>query len=171
MIDKVYATPNEELRDMLPQPDQPIKLAKPVAKEINGGTVYYYSLPADSGLDKQLAPNAGLSEKVLIGSLLPQFSARLIAESPLTATSGPLLDTGRPFGAAFHLDFAGLLTAISPWIDYGITLSSSPEAASMAPQVNQVIEVLQCFRGVSGVTYQEGNAMVTHSLWRFEDLR
>ena len=37
-------------------------------------------------------------------------------------------------------------------------------------QVHDVLDVLKCFRGVSSVTYLEGNAMVTHRQCRFQDL-
>jgi hypothetical protein len=38
-------------------------------------------------------------------------------------------------------------------------------------QVHDVLDVLQCFRGVSSVTYQAENATVTHSQARFQDLQ
>ncbi|MFW6170401.1 MAG: hypothetical protein ACODAD_07925 [Planctomycetota bacterium] len=198
-LDKLHEASTGELRDTFPQPIPAIELAKPATEQVEGGTVYYYALPEQTGLDKQLAPNAGLSETVLVSSLFPRFTARLLDDTPLEAT-GPLANTDRPLGAAFKLDFASLLDAISPWLDYAMGLSGQVStqaqpaqafgqaqppgeaaegdmpmnmnpAANLAGQADQVIEILQCFRGVVGVTYQEGEAMVTHSQWHFEDLQ
>lgn len=199
VLDQLHQASTGELSDVFPNPVPAIELAKPSSKDVEGGTVYYYALPQQTGLDKQLAPNAGLSETILVGSLLPRFSARLLADTSLEA-QGPLANTDRPLGAAFLLDFAGLVDAISPWVDYatkltmqvstqaegaqaqgfprakppagagGMPMNMNP-AAGLAKQADQLIEVLKCFRGVSGVTYKEGDAMVTHSQWRFEDLQ
>ncbi len=177
VLDKLHEASNGDMRDMFPNPIPPIKLAKPASKEVSGGTVYYYALPESSGLDKQLAPGGGLSDKVMVLSLLPRFTARLLSDTPLEAT-GPLANTDRPLAAAFQLNFASLLDAIAPWIDYGLAISmavnfeTQPNPMGNIPQqVHDVVEVLKCFRTVSGVTYQEGKAIVTHSQWRFEDLQ
>ena len=182
-LDKLHEASTGELSDTFPSPVPPIKLAKPSTKDVEGGTVYYYALPEQTGLDKQVAPNAGLSEKVMAASLLPRFTARLLSDMPLQAT-GPLANTDRPLGAAFQFNFAGLLDAVSPWIDYvmavmgmpvnaqaqpGMGMAGNP-MANIGPQIDDVMEVLKCFRGVSGVTYKQGDAMVTHAEWRFEDL-
>lgn len=177
-LDKLHELSTGDLRDVFPNPVPPIKLAKPATEDVEGGTVYYYALPAESGLDRNIAPNAGLSDTILASSLLPRFTARMLADTPLEG-QGPLANVDRPLAAAFQLNFAELLTAIRPWVDYGLTLSMSVSTTqpgmdpmgNIPQQVHDVMEVLSCFRGVSGVTYQEGNAMVTHAQWRFEDLQ
>ncbi len=178
-LDKLHEASTGDLRDMFPNPVPPIKLAKPQTKDVGAGTVYYYALPEESGLDAQLAPNAGLSDAVMVTSLLPRFTARLLTETPVQ-DGGPLANTDGPLAAAYQLQFAALLDAISPWVDYGIGLSglvglnAQPDAGPMGnipQQIHDVMDVLKCFRGVSGVVFLEGDAMVTHSLWRFEDLQ
>ena len=122
-------------------------------------------------------PNAGLSSSVMVSSLLPRFTARLLTDTPLQG-QGPLANTDRPLASAGQLDFARLLQALEPWIDYGLQLGlgmaeDQPGDGPMGgipQQVHDVLDVLQCFRGVSSVTYLEGNAMVTHSQCRFQDL-
>ena len=57
----------------------------------------------------------------MVTSLLPQFTARLLAETSLKG-QGPLANYDRPLAAAAHLDFARLIEALEPWIDYGMTL-------------------------------------------------
>ena len=162
-LDKLHELSAGDMREMFPSPVPPIKLAQPASRTISDGTVYYYALPGESGVDKQLAPNAGLSDSVMVVSLLPRFTARLLAAAPLQA-GGPLANTNRPLAAAFHFDFSGLLGVVAPWVDYGAALllpggmnaESGGPLGNIPQQIQDVIEVLQCFRGVSGVTYQDG---------------
>ncbi len=106
-LDKLHEASTGELRDMFPNPIPPIKLAQPATKDVSGGTIYYYALPQESGLDAQVAPNAGLSNEVMAASLLPRFTARLLADTPLQG-AGPLANTNRPLAAAYQLEFARL---------------------------------------------------------------
>ena len=128
--DKLHELSVGELKDSFPQEIPARTLPKPQSKDIAGGTVYYYALPAESGLDVQLAPNAGLSTSVMVTSLLPKFTARLMAETSLKG-EGPLAKYDRPLAAAAHLDFAGLIEALEPWIDYGMALGLGAGAARM----------------------------------------
>lgn len=174
ILDKLHELSTGDMQDVFPNPIGPIKLVKPTARAVDGGTVYYRALPPESGVDKQLAPNGGLSQDALAFSLLPLFTARLLADTPLQG-SGPLANVERPLGAAFHLDFAALVTAATPWVDYALSLSMPPDQGvsmlgNVPQQVHDVLDVLQCFQGVSGVTYAEGDATVTHAQWRFVDL-
>lgn len=178
VLDKLHELSTGEMSELFPNEIPAWELTPPQARQMNGATVYYYSLPAEAGLDQQIAPNAGLSDQVMAVSLLPRFTARLLADTPLQG-SGPLANTRRPLAAAAGLEFARLIEAVEPWIDYGLQLSMA-FGADMDPsgglmgnipqQVHDVLDVLKCFRGVAGVTYQEGEAMVTHAQWRFEDL-
>jgi hypothetical protein len=177
--DKLHELSAGELKELFPQEIPARTLTKPKSKEIPGGTVYYYTLPAETGLDAQLALNAGLSNTVMVTSLLPQFTARLIAETPLQG-QGPLGKTDRPLAAAGHLDFARLIEALEPWIDYGMTLALGPGAAqngqggptaNIPQQVHDTLTVLKCFRGASAVVYQEDKTIVTHLQCRFADLQ
>ena len=111
-------------------------------------------------------------------SLLPRFTERLMTNTPVQG-EGPLADTNRPLAAAAHLNFAGLIEAIEPWINFGIgmTMGGFPTATQpggqmqgIVQQVMDVLDVLKCFRGMSSVTYEEGDAMVTHAEWNFQDL-
>ncbi len=177
MLDKLHELSTGDMKDIFPQEIPAIQLAQPQAKEVGDATVYYYALPAESGLDAQLAPNAGLSSSVMVSSLLPRFTARLLADTPLQG-QGPLANTDRPLASAGQLDFARLLQALEPWIDYGLQLGlgmaedqpGDGPLGGIPQQVHDVLDVLQCFRGVSSVTYLEGNAMVTHTQCRFQDL-
>ncbi len=179
ILDKLHEASTGDLRDLFPNPVPPIKLAKPQTKDVGPGTVYYYALPEESGVDAQLAPNAGLSDKVMVASLLPRFTARLLTDTPLT-DHGPLANHNGPLGAAYQLQFADLLDAISPWVDYGLQLSMAvatqpqPGAGPMGnipQQIHDAIDVLKCFRGAAGITYQGDKAIISHTQWRFQDLQ
>ncbi len=177
ILDKLHEASTGEASSLFPNEVPPVKLAKPRTKDVGSGTVYYYSLPEESGVDAQLAPNAGLSDKVMVTSLFPQFTARLLQDTPV-ADHGPLASHNGPLGAAYQLRFATLLDAIGPWINYGIgvSMSVSLEAqpnpmGDVGQQINDVLDVLKCFRGVAGVTYVEDKATVSHAQWNFEDLK
>jgi hypothetical protein len=178
ILDMLHEMSTGEMRDMFPQEIPAIQLAKPESRDVNEGTVYFYTLPAEVGLDHQVAPNGGLSDQVMVTSLFPKTTARLLADTPLQG-QGPLANYDRPLASAGQLEFAKLLEVIEPWVDYGFQLymmigvAQQPGAGPMGnipQQIHDAFDVLKCFRGVSSVTYLEGNAMVTHAQWRFEDL-
>jgi hypothetical protein len=177
ILDKLHELSTGDLSGSLPEIPA-VELARPQSRETNGGAVYYYAIPAEAGLDPQIAPNAGLSDQIMAMSLLPRYTARLLADSPLQGP-GPLTNLQRPLASAGHLDFTRLVEAIEPWIDYGLQLSMDMGAemdpaggmfGNIPQQIHDVLDVIKCFRGVSSVTYQEENGIVTHALWRFEDL-
>lgn len=174
VLDTLHEVSTGELKDFFPDEIPEIKLARPQTHVAGDGTVYYYVLPQEVGLDAQIAPNAGLSDSILVTSLMPKFTARLLKTTPLEC-SGPLSDTDRPLAAASYFNFAGLIEAIEPWIGYGVNLAGGGQGggpmAAMAQQVTDVLNIVKCFRDVSSVIYQEGGAMVTHTECRFEDMK
>ncbi|MBM4091060.1 MAG: hypothetical protein FJ276_16805 [Planctomycetes bacterium] len=179
LLTQLHEASAGEMSDVFPQEIPVIELAKPKTRAVGAGAIYYYEMPEESGLDQQLAPNAGLTDSVMVMSLLPRFTARLITKSPLQG-QGPLADCNRPLAAAWHVDVAGMIDVIEPWIGLymqnlmvhhvGLPAGDDP-LGDIGPQVKDGLQVLRCFRGVSGVTYQEGKAMVTHSQARFKDLK
>jgi hypothetical protein len=174
---KDYFTVVQQILDKLheAQPDQfpPVKLPPPESREFPSGTVYYYRLPKNLGVDKHIAPCAAVANDTLAISLLPRQAARLLEPKPLEA-GAPLADPDRKMGAAVYFNFAGLLDAAAPWVDYGMKMGfadADPNwLATVMSQVNTGMEVLKCFKGVSTATYQETNAWVTHFEITFEDL-
>ncbi len=178
VLDKLHAASTGDLKDMFEDEIPEIKLAKPQTHEGAGGTIYFYALPEESGVDAQLAPNGGLSESMMAVSLLPKFTDRLLTSTPVQG-EGPLANTSRPLAAAAHLNFAGLIGALEPWIDYGVGLAGGGIPTAVQPggqmqgimqQVSDVLQVLKCFRSMSSVTYEEGGALVSHAEWCFQDL-
>ena len=164
----------KRLHEADPDTIPPIQVPKPQTEKSSSGTIYKYAIPPALGLDPRIAPSAGLSDNVLAISLLPPFTKRLLAKTPMR-TSAPLGNTNRPLAAAAQFNWAGLAEALTPWIDYGFNLATdgigeNPEFNAIKDQIHTGLDVLKCFRGYSSVTYVEGKAMVTHHQSRYQDL-
>ena len=88
-------------------------------KQPDGSTVYYYPLADKIGVNKQLAPNAGLSEKFLVLSLSPRLTVSLLKSQKLAAAGdGPLASAvDRPLAGAAVFDFPQLVDTALPWIN------------------------------------------------------
>ena len=138
-------------------------------------------------------------DTVAVLSLSPATSERLLAGSKLVTTSGgPLADTKKPLAAAVVFNFAGLMDALTPWIDLvvreaaaqgmqaggvGLVLAENATLTNLAQaednattkmildQVHTVIEVLKCYRTTESATYLEDGVTVTHSLSVFKDVQ
>lgn len=190
-----YAVTQEALDKLhmaLPDEIPEIKLVPPKTKKVGAATVFYYDLPELLGLDKQIAPNAGLAKNVGVLSYSPAQTERLLTKTPPPMT-GPLARRNQPLVAAMSFNFAGLIEGLSPWIDYGFEVAGGlliadegeadlgeagqvlqADAGSMKFIQEQVaigLDVLKCFRGISSATYLEGKTLVTHFEWQFQDLK
>jgi len=170
------------LHTIAPENVPEMELTMPLWRDFPEGTVYFYNLPKELGLDTQIAPNAGLSSEFLALSLLPKVSLRLLKPLPLSL-DGPLARRDRPLASAAYLNWAGLIDAVNPWIDYGLDRMDTPhpdlgEAAAAEVAARQAVKdkvsrglaFLRCLRTMSSVSYfEEGALLVTHSEWRLED--
>jgi len=180
-----------KLHAIVPDVVPEFTLPPPQAREFPEGTVYYYGFPREWGLDSQIAPNAALSNEFLALSLLPKFGLRLLKPTPLTV-EGPVANHDRPLASASYFDWAGLLDALTPWLDYGVDQGDAIAAAAAAaaeaagqPHAEEplekvppeetkatiqfVIDFLKCLRTMSSVSYFEEGALVTHSEWHLVD--
>lgn len=180
-----------KLHAIVPDVVPEFTLPLPQAREFPEGTVFYYSFPREWGLDPQLAPNAALSKEFLALSLLPKFGLRLLKPTPLEV-EGPVANHDRPLASASYFDWAGLLDALTPWLNYGVDQGDAIYAAAVAaaeaagqpvpetpsekipPEeikaMNQfAIDFLKCLRTVSSVSYFKEGALVTHSEWHIVD--
>jgi hypothetical protein len=130
------------------------------------GTMYAYPLPKAWGVDPQILPNAGLSEHVAVLSVSRGHTERLLQATPPNI-GGRTLPTGRPLAAAGGVDFAGLIDALIPWVDFAIDWvageDSSGQIEPIRQQVRTVLDVLKVLRTVTFETYREGSALVVHS--------
>jgi hypothetical protein len=175
------------------------KLPAPVAQPSKVGTIYAYPVPASCGVDAQLAFNGGSSARFAAVSFQPLHTEKLLIDTPLEVSPhGPLADRTRPLAAAVYFNWAGLIDAGTPWIDYavqqmgpraaeaagaGALLASDEaqtqfaEASTLDPhtkfileQVHIVLDALKVWRTSEAATYAENGAMVTHCLTVFKDV-
>jgi hypothetical protein len=157
------------------------KIPKPQTAKNAAGTVYYYPAPGEWGIDKQIALSFGLSDKVAVVTASNQHSERLLAATPL-GTGGVLADPNRPLAGAVAFDWAGLVDAVTPWVELGVdvlvkaepdvakTLGSEPGKPSVADQVRTVLSVLKVMRSITAESFVEDGLLVTHSLVEIRDL-
>jgi hypothetical protein len=154
------------------------QIPEPDTKEAKGGTLYYYPLPP-VGLDPQIGPNAGLGAHVVVFTISQSHTERLLADTPLKVSGGPLADLNKPRSGAAYFDFAGLIDLFGPWIDYAIKQKAQEGAGSLPPgmtleslqsQIHSVLDVLKCLKSFSSSTYVEDKVQVTHNETIFKDL-
>jgi hypothetical protein len=171
------------------QPDQipPLQLPAPTERLLADGSLYSYPFPAEWGVDSQLALNGALTNRVVAVSLLPAFTEQLLNPTPPAIDSA--IDLTRPATQATHFQFAKLIGAIRPWVDYGFAAATGQlptddslpgedpaqqavllQAGFILPQVNQLLDVLSTIRSHTSITYREDDAWVTHSELYVKDL-
>ncbi|WP_442484161.1 hypothetical protein [Aeoliella sp. SH292] len=177
-FDVIQAAINEA-HEADPEGVPALELEAPKESTTSAGTIYSYELPAEWGVNDRIAPCAGLSDSVLILSTLPELSEKLMAGSK-PEVDGPAADFDKPLLWAAHFRCAAMFETLKPWADYGIkvAIEQGDEEAQNAvaaigfvkPQVDQLIEVLQCLHSITATTYRDGDAWVTHSETRIIDL-
>ena len=158
------------------------KLPEPQVRESKNGAIYSYPVSKELGLDPQLALNAGLGKHVAVLSIAPKHTGELLAATPFEA-DGPAGDSKRPLVSVAYLDWASIIEAATPWIDYSVQQHYNQRAAgdngagaadgmrSTMTEVHTVLEVLQVLRTVSSATYVEDKATITHTETHYQDLK
>jgi hypothetical protein len=163
-----------------------ITLPTPDVRTTAGASIYSYPFPPEWGVDSQLTVNAGLTNDVLAVTLMPALTEQLLKEEPLTIDTA--IDLKRPAGMVMHFQFAKLIDAIRPWIDYGVGVATGrilPDGAEpdpdaeqalllplglIMPQVDQLLEVFTTFRSQTSITYREDGVWVTQTEMHIKDL-
>jgi hypothetical protein len=169
------------LREVEPNVPE-IKIPEPKSKKGKNGDLYYYPIPEESGLDAQFLPTGGLQGKFAALTLSQDHTERLLAQTTLKVRAGPLARNLREnLAAASLFDWAGLVDAFTPWVDYAAPLVI--ERAGVSPdddkkkfneildQVKTVLTVLKCFKGATTITTIEDGVAVTHTAEVYEDLK
>ncbi len=172
-------------RDLFPQlgiPDLQVPL--PESKEGQGGSLYYYPLPEQWGVDSQVVPTAGLSKRVAVLTLSHAQAERILENKPLAAKGGPLADLKKPRASAAYLDWPALVDTFAPWVEMGLMVVPPQQLAPGAPdeqsarkaqmailgQVRTVVRVLKVIRGSTSSTVHQDGAWVTHGETVIRDL-
>lgn len=159
-------------------------IPEPQTKKVGAGTLYFYPLPSDVPLDKQISPNAGLADKVAVVAISMAHSERLLKSSPLKV-EGLLADTSKPLASAAFTNCAAIVDTIYPWVEYGAQTyvmlrnkeaggggddNANAQVKEVLKQIKVVADVLKVFKTYTSISYFEDNALVTHGETIVEDL-
>ncbi len=152
-----------------------LKVPLPQIAESSTSTTYGYALPSEWGLDKKIIPNAGLSQTVAVLSISRGHTQRLLKSTPLEI-GGLLADSNSNMAIAAMFDWAGLVDAATPWVDFAMEMAiekvgPAADTSEVADQVKTVLELLKVLRTITSKTYAEGDATVTHTLVEFRDIQ
>jgi hypothetical protein len=162
------------------------KIPSPEAEKTAAGTLYYYPIPEEAGLDKQVQPTFGLGKKVGVFALSKKHAERLLAETPLKVKSGPLARKGNLVGVCV-VNWPAFVDAVRPWLEFVVPMSMIASAGSaeddpnakqklkeaadlIVKQMRPVFPILKVFKGATWVSYVEGDALVTHGQMVLKDL-
>ena len=175
IINSLIARLHDEKPDQIPK----LEIPEPEVKKVKAGSIYSYPLPPELGVDAQIAPSAGLSEKVLAFTISRSHAERLLTSTPLKISGGPLADRNRPLLGAVYVDCAGLMDALGPWIDFGARAAlerfapaeETDKVNDILKQVQTGLEILKVFRSYSSATYIENGKLVTHGESIIQDLK
>lgn len=174
----------DALREVNPEDVPEIEVPEPEIEKTEVGTIYSYALPGEWGVDEAIVPNVGLSDKLLVKSLFPEQTMRLLEATP-AELGGVLGKAARPRAMAVYLDVARLVDTASPWVEMAATKimeeqwdvdpddvpeETQQQMDEVLAQIRTLLEVLKAVRKVTGEMYLEGDAMVGHSLIEIRDV-
>lgn len=150
------------------------KWPDPTSEQTPAGELFHLNLPEEWGVDAQVQPAIGIAQDVVVKSMSAATVKRLMQSEPL-AVGGALASSDKPMAQAVYVNVAGLAETVKPWVAYVVDLASDQSAgpvfAMAEPQVVSLLEVLQCFQGYSAATTVEGDSLLTHQVWLFEDAK
>jgi hypothetical protein len=185
------------LHEANPEEVPAVDVPEPEKRELDGGTMYTYPLPAEWGIDAQVAISGAVTKSVAAASAFPAFTERLLQPAPLKIETS--IDMDRAAAQASHFQCAKLIDAVSPWIDYGFDVAmgklkieeEDAEAANeesedeevdpqqaaavmqmgfVLPQIHQLLNVAKAIQSRSSITYHEDDAWVTHFEMHLKDI-
>jgi len=140
-----------------------------------------YSLSGVLGVDVLVVPNVGWSDRLLVFSLSPDHTRRLLGTTPLEI-GGVLADRDRQRIAAAFFDWAGLIDAVTPRIEQTArkivertATGDNPDTVKarleiLIPQVRTLLDVLKVVRTMTSECYLDGGALVRHTLVEIRDV-
>lgn len=146
-----------------------LEIPRPEVETKGGRTFAHYPLPAGLGVDEQFQPTGGLSDKVAVLALSRGHADRLLTETPFAAGLAPF--ARKAADSAFYLNWAGMIDAAAPWVDFGVRMAAAGGDEKPNEEVaRKVIGALKIFRKYGSVTYRQNGATVTHSEAVFQDV-
>lgn len=157
------------------------QIPSPTSETTQGGTVYTYKLPADAGLDSQIAPSGGVGERVAVFATSPRLAAKVLADVPLASQGLVGSAGGKPCATLIYFNWRGLVDAATPWVEFAIRQhgpgatggdaeEDPAQIADILSQVRTGLEILKCWQSTEAVTTIENGVTVTRSVTTFKDV-
>jgi hypothetical protein len=178
-IKEQFAEHAEELTEVLQGPAaavpaviQGAQMPEPLVKEVEDGKIRYDMSLQRIGVDSALAPSMGWNSEAFVVSTSPSTAERLLTaqeiEGPLSKAKGSKLAAATCFEMSRFIEF------LRPWVGYGMKLAGARANQEMvdevAPQVDTILEIIQCYQRFYSVTMEGEESLVTHYRSDFQDL-
>jgi len=124
----------EAVRKIAPEPtDIPhLSIPEPKATKVASGTLYTYEFPEEWGVTKDVTPSLGLSNTVGVVAATTNHAGRLLSPTP-PSVDGVLANAHRPRAMAVALDWAGVVDAATPWVEYAVKQIAKEETPKARP--------------------------------------
>jgi len=134
---KLFNEGVEALRKVVPDPSDipPLAIPEPKTSQTASGTLSTFEFPEAWGLAREIVVSLGLSDRVGVVAVTKDHAARLLAPAP-PALGGVLTDPDRPRAMAASLDWAGLVDAATPWVEFAVRQGAKdgPSASGETPK-------------------------------------
>jgi hypothetical protein len=132
------------------------------------GTIYWYPIPPEHGLDPRIGPAGGISARVAVFAPSPKMAQDLLTAMVRKEKSGPLSFADKKLAAAYFFNFAGFVEVVDLWVEYGLIQANQDN--DVISQVHACLEILKVIRSHGGVTTIENGVMVSHGETIIKDL-
>ncbi len=172
----------DELRGLNPgSVPEGYQVPAPEKSKVEGGTLWSFPL-ASTGIDEQIQPVIGIGDDAVVFSLVPKQAGRMLSKSRLE-TGSQLSRFEEPLAAAAALDFAGLIDALQPWVNYGVRVGvlqqqngfvdrateigpdgDTDQTRELLKTTGVILEAMKSLRVAVAETSTRPDATVTH--WR-----
>ena len=160
------------------RPDDVPEFAIPPAQkqETDVGELFSYPFLAALGGDPRIAPTAGVSDNVAVLTISQDHAERLLTKTPSSLGGIWAEHTGKPLAGATYFNWSGLIGAVVPWIEYGVTqkmaFDDDPDTDPLETIdiIRTVADFLKCFRYYSSVTFIDQNSIVSHAQCEVRDV-
>ena len=106
-----------------------IRIPEPQVTKTDVGTLYWYRLPEEWGVTEEVKVVLGVSDRAATISATSTQAERLLRSTPL-AVGGVLASPERPLAGAFAMNWAAIVDAAAPWVEFGVAeaVKQSPRA-------------------------------------------
>ncbi len=165
----------ELVRDVSPDSiPSDYEIPRPVADESGTTTTYYYQEALDAVPLPGFKPQLSINDQVVVLGYSDRQTQDMLAAKPL-ATRPAWVTAQTPVAAVTYWDFGGVVSALRPWMKYGMSTAGMPPdeplfpAPGPVPSANDVLQIWDCFSAVGKaagtVATDEDGPTVSRWVW------